>query len=223
MGESMLEIAGFRRERGLLWPAYDTRCAEVTFAETEVNMAMASAFTDGFSRRSVIQAGGNCGQLVRELADMFNEVYTFEPDARNFVALTVNTAEFLHVHRFQAALDNEPGLGVILGEGDTAHAGRNCGALFVANTGPTRTMRIDDLGLKNCDLIFLDVEGSELRALVGGEATIRASQPTVIFESKGHGTKFFGEDPHAAEKWLEHVCGYVVADRTRLDTVMVPR
>jgi FkbM family methyltransferase len=221
MGSGQLEIAGYRREHGLLWPDYDTRCAQVTFRETADNIARADRHTPTARRRVAVQAGGNCGQLVRGLAEMFGQVYTFEPDERNFVALVVNTAEHRNVHRFQAALDVQRGLGISLGNGDAAYPGANCGALYVEGSGPTRTMRIDDLDLIWCDLIYLDVEGGELRALAGAEMTIRRCKPVIIFENKGNGAKFYGEEPDAAERWLELVCGYQVVERGHLDTVMV--
>src|SRR5688572_21888165 len=102
MGEGELVLSGFRRERGLLWPAYDRRCAEVTFEETD--RALPRVLELVSQRRVAVQAGGNCGQLVRPLAEAFVAVYTFEPETRNFVALTVNTAHLPNVFRYQAAL-----------------------------------------------------------------------------------------------------------------------
>lgn len=45
-----------------------------------------------------------------------------------------------------------------------------------------RTMSIDQLGLKACDLIKLDVEGMELQALEGARATIVGYRPVVYVE-----------------------------------------
>jgi FkbM family methyltransferase len=221
MDRRELEIDGYRRERGLLWPNYDTRCAEVTFKETVDNLDLIRRHVPAPAARVAVQAGGNCGQLVRGLAEMFETVHTFEPDPRNFVALTVNTAHMLSVVRFQAALDCERGRGVSMGDGDTRHAGANCGALYVAGEGEIPTMLLDDLALQVCDLIMLDVEGAELRALAGARDTIERCKPVVIFESKGLGAKFYGESPDAALIWLARR-GYRIAERTRLDTVMVP-
>lgn len=215
MGQTALELTGFRRERGLLWPAYDRRCAEVTFTET--SDALPHILSHVPSRRAVVQAGGNCGPMVRQLAPLFEAVYTFEPDPLNFVALTVNTAELRNVHRYQAVLGRERGP-VGLSQGDSKHP-ENCGALFANGPGPIPTLRIDDLGLSACDLLLLDVEGAEHQALLGAEATL-ALKPVVVIESKGLGARFFGEAVDAAEAYLQ-ARGYRRAEKIKADLVMV--
>lgn len=222
MGETTLELsgelAGFRRERGLLWPDYDRRCAEVTFAETAGALPRILAHVP--QRRAVVQAGGNCGPLVRELAPLFAAVYTFEPDPLNFVALTVNTAAYRHVHRYQAVLGC---LRMLTGlvQGDAAHP-ENCGALYADGHGTVPTLQIDDLGLSICDLLLLDVEGAEHQALVGADETLALCRPVVVIESKGLGTRFFGQETDAAEKYLLKR-GYARAEKIKADLVMVPQ
>src|SRR3954463_5592306 len=81
--------AGFRLERGLLWPADDRDCAAVVF-DTAPDLVRAMEACKGFDL--CIQAGGNCGTWPRYLAERFGAVYTFEPDPANFTALAFNTA-----------------------------------------------------------------------------------------------------------------------------------
>lgn len=218
MDRANVALNGFRTERGLLWPAYDQRCAEVTFRETDDALPQILQHFD--DRRVVVQAGGNCGPLVRLLAPLFAAVYTFEPDPQNFVALTVNTAEFRNVHRYQAALGIERGR-VALAQGD-AKFPANCGALYAAGAGSIPTLRLDDLGLEVCDLVLLDVEGAEAQAIEGGLATIATHRPVVVIEEKGLGRRFFGEDDNRAEELLLNL-GYRRAAKLRADLVMVPR
>lgn len=217
MDQETLGLSGFRRERGLLWPDYDRRCAEVTFAETANALPRILAHVP--HRRVVVQAGGNCGPLVRQLAPIFQAVYTFEPDPLNFVALTVNTAEHRNVHRYQAALGSARVL-TGLAQGDAAHP-ENCGALYADGHGTIPTLMVDDLGLPICDLLLLDIEGAETQALVGAEETLAQCRPVVVIESKGLGERFFGEEPHAAEQFLMER-GYVRAEKIKADLVMVP-
>jgi FkbM family methyltransferase len=217
MDQTPVELKGFRRERGLLWPAYDERCAAVTFAETEGALPQILAHVP--ERRVVVQAGGNCGPLVRQLAPVFGSVYTFEPDPLNFVALTVNTAEHRNVHRYQAALGS--GRGTIgLAQGD-ARFPANCGALYASGAGSIPTLTIDDLGLQVCDLILLDIEGAEARALAGAAWTVEAFRPVVVIEAKGLGARFFDEEPDTAERWLLER-GYKRAAKIKADLIMVP-
>lgn len=213
-----MNIGGFRREHGLLWPDYDRRCAEVTFREVEDLVPRLDALLP--DRHTAVQAGGNCGQLVRQLAEHFAAVYTFEPDSRNFVALTVNTAHLTNVYRYQAALGLMRGTRG-MADGDGKFPGANCGALYVSGEGHVPTLRIDDLGLQSCDLLMLDIEGGELSALQSAKATIVRHRPLVVIEDKGLGARFYGEQPHAAETWLGEQ-GYRSDGRIRNDTVMVP-
>jgi FkbM family methyltransferase len=218
MDRARMELKGFRTERGLVWPAYDERCAQVTFAETDSALPAILAHVPG--RRVVVQAGGNCGPLVRLLAPVFEAVYTFEPDPLNFTALVVNTAEFRNVWRYQAALGAERGR-IGLAQGD-AKFPANCGALYAHGPGLIPRLRIDDLGLEVCDLGLLDVEGAEAQALEGAVWTIEANRPVVVIESKGLGERFFDEPPGRAEEMLAGI-GYRRAAKIKADVVMVPR
>ena len=92
MGASRVDLDGYRTERGILWPAFDKRCAEVTFNEVDHLMPVILAYVE--NPGVAIQAGGNCGQLVRLLAKSFGAVYTFEPDPRNFVALRAEVTTY---------------------------------------------------------------------------------------------------------------------------------
>jgi FkbM family methyltransferase len=219
MDQAGLALTGFRRERGLLWPDYDRRCAEVTFSETDDAVPRLASWLG--HRRVAVQAGGNCGQLVRQLAAGFEAVYTFEPDPRNFVALTVNTAHLANVYRYQAALGLMRGLRG-MADGDDKFPGVNCGALYVSGEGRVPVLKVDDLGLPACDLLMLDVEGGELRALQSAEQTIAQHRPLAVIEDKGLGARFYGERPHAAEQWMVERHGYRRATRIKNDTVLVP-
>lgn len=218
MDLGQLAVRGqFRLEQGLLWPAYDKRCAEVTFRETAEMMDRLRPHLAG---GVAVQAGGNCGQLVRELADHYSAVYTFEPDALNFVALSVNTASRDNVFRFQAALGSQPGAGVSLADGDARFPGRNCGALYVAGGGNIPTVSLDSFQLAECAFILLDVEGAEARAIDGAYNTIERCSPLVVIEDKGLGERFYGEPPHAAERMLVERHGYRRLWRVGNDTAL---
>ena len=96
----------------------------------------------------------------------------------------------------------------------------NCGAYFVAGDGPIPMLRIDDLGLQSCGLICLDIEGYEMKALRGAQATIRRCRPAVVIEDKGLSKKYGGRRGEC-EKWLGSEFGYVAAERVRRDVILV--
>lgn len=134
-------------------------------------------------RRSVVQAGGHVGVWPKYLANHFMSVYTFEPEYMNFTALNRNVPE-RHVFKMQAALGYErERVNLVI------HPA-NIGGHHIKGDGFIPQIRIDDLGLKDCDLIVLDIEGSELDAIRGAEKTINLSHPVLHLELKGHIEKY---------------------------------
>ncbi len=214
MTESLSVPPGFRIERGLLWPAMDEHCAKVIF-DTQKDLDVALQYVDSFE--ACVQAGGNCGVWPRTLAAKFKRVYTAEPHPQNFTALAWNTADLQNVVRLQCAFGQERGfIRMNLAEDE----GANCGAYFVADDGHIPTLLIDDLGLQSCGLIYLDIEGYEMKALRGAERTIRKCRPAIVIEDKGLSKKY-GMKRGDCEKWLESAFDYVPAQRVRRDVILV--
>lgn len=129
-------------------------------------------------RKCVVQAGANWGYWPARLAAMFERVYTFEPDPVCFSCLAMNTAGLTNVIRLQAVLGDKPAFVDLWRDVDTT------GNQYVDGGGMLPTLRIDDLGLDVCDLIYLDVEGSEAKAIRGALATIDRCKPFVVFEER---------------------------------------
>jgi|GEM_PF-1224137 len=162
---------------GLLWPASDEICfdaiqKDIFFMRRAVEMCE--------KRRTVVQAGGNAGMYPLEFAKHFDKVVTFEPDALNFHCLTENT-------RMQSNVEAHNG---VLGDCNDPVALHgwlpNCGAWEVSGPGDIPQITLDELGLKDVDLIQLDVQGFEGRVLEGGRKTIERCMPMIILE-EGYG------------------------------------
>lgn len=173
-------------------------------------------------RRAVVQAGGCLGVFAMRLAREFDAVYTFEPDSDLFNALCMNVPH-INVIKFQAALGAAPRLV------RTECSLRPNDGKTVLHEGMTRTepggivptLRIDDLGLETCDLIYLDVEGDELFALRGAAATIHRCRPVVVCEVN-RGIEYRGleqEDLRRHMRLLE----YEKVAQLRSDEVYVSR
>lgn len=131
-------------------------------------------------RNVAVQAGGYCGIFPRCLSLIFNSVYTFEPDHLNFHCLVNNTWDTPNVIRFQAALGCNHDL-ISVYNANPHNAGEK-----VVHHQPDSiipTLRIDDLELKQCDLIMLDIEGFELNALNGSSKTLSSFLPVVSVEN----------------------------------------
>lgn len=202
-----------QRDDGFFWPADDDWCyrvihAEVADADIAVNLAK--------GRTLAVQAGGNVGVWASRLAKSFGTVVTVEPDATNYECLKRNVPLTVQYQR--------AGFGSAPGSLSLVNVNGNAGAHYVNfnGDGSIPIITIDSLDLPACDLLILDVEGSEPAALYGAEQTIRRFKPVIMFEEKGLSERYYGIKRGTAEKWLAGM-GYVVKAKVRADVVMAHR
>ena len=128
-----------------------------------------------------VQAGGNQGMYPRLLAKRFDWVYTFEADPRNFQALCLNTP-YHNIIKINAALTHKNEL-VGVHERSPANVGET--QIVPGDTeGHIPSFTIDQLALPVCNIIWLDIEGSETNAILGASETIQRCSPVVVVETK---------------------------------------
>jgi len=140
------------------------------YSEAEVSV-MRSLLRSG---DTVIDIGANIGDLTLPLAQMVGpegQVIALESHADIFNVLCGNMAlnQITHVRPINAFVKNNPGAVV--------------GTQFVRSGVVPPSIKIDDLGLKTCGLIKIDVDGNELDVLQSGAATIDALRPFLYFEN----------------------------------------
>jgi len=195
---------------GWLWPKRDSACWEWLQKEKD----LPTLISQHCKRKGiVIQAGGNCGFYVKQYADLFETVYTFEPNPQNFFCLT-NNAQQSNVIKFQACLgDNNKSVGL-------TYKKKNAGVSRVHGDGIFPTMRIDDLMISGCDLIHLDVEGYEFFALRGAIETIKQYKPIIVLEWLEHNDQF-GVTSTEIINWLSNL-GYKEVEQFYHDKVFAP-
>ena len=162
--------------------------------------------------RTAIQAGGNIGIYPAALAQRFARVYTVEPDAANFAALQINTSNQQKIIARRAAFGKERGRAAI----DQIQPD-NIGAHQIQLGDEFEVITIDSLGVTDCDLLQLDVEGSEHEALLGAIATIEASWPVITLELKTLGERYGYTDADTIN--LLAGMGYEIADRVNRDVI----
>jgi FkbM family methyltransferase len=187
----------------LWWPRYDQTTWHMLH-----NHPIEQTFFDELlshipQRRVMVQAGGNCGQYVKQYAKMFDTVYTFEPDSLNFLCLTLNCPG--NVIKTQACVGNEKKFVDL----DPHHGnnGDESGGIHVGGTGAIPTVVIDDLNLAACDLIQLDVEGYEYFSLLGAKQTIEKYHPVIIVEWYAPWANRYGVDIDTFQKFFNDL-GY---------------
>lgn len=148
------------------------------------NPAINNLVTD---RGTVIQAGGWQGVYPFLLSNMFERVYTFEPDPMNFHALSKN-CQRKNIHKFQAVLGDSAGLVTV---DLTPGAGQNrvvhdrhplFTQLTVLESIQVPSITIDSLNVQSLSFLMLDVENYENQVIDGGMITIEKFKPVICIE-----------------------------------------
>lgn len=168
-------------------------------------------------RSCVIQAGCRVGLWPATLAKHFAHVETFEPETRNYECAVKNLESIPNVKLHKAALGRAPSTmwleysrhasGSHQVVTDSRSPGHEC-----------EVMTIDSLGLAP-DAIFLDIEGFEMYALIGGEETVAKNKPVLVLE-ENHSADRYGIKKGSLAKWLAKY-GYRVVDRQYRDYIFV--
>ena len=198
-----------RQHSGWAVPEKDEHCIQAVLAEVSdlgVSLDLCRQF------RTAIQAGGNVGVYPMAMAQKFERVYTVEPDAANYEALAINTASQPRVVIRRAAFGQDHSKAAI----DQIYPD-NIGAHQIKEGNEFDVLPIDSLGVTDCDLLQLDVEGSEHQAILGAIATIEASWPVITLELKGHGERYGYTDDDTIN--LLAGMGYKIADRVNRDVI----
>jgi FkbM family methyltransferase len=204
----MKDIKGFK------WPDNDVDANPVVTGQMQ-DLSVVLPYVQG--RKVCVQAGGNVGMWPKYLSTLFETVYTFEPDPENFNCLCHNVPEH-NVIKFNTALGAVHEM-VRVGSPDKAHD-NNCGAYQVLGHGTIPVMRIDDLILPACDLLYLDVEGYEYFAVQGGLRTIEDFLPVIAYEDKDLPNNY-GIEREQLATYLIKTLDYQVVERIHRDIVLV--
>lgn len=167
-----------------VWPASDENSWK---HQSEYNDLAIHLLPYVKNKNLMIQAGGNCGYLLSTFVDHFNIIYTFEPDPINFYCLNNNISS-QNVIKMQCCLGND-GMPVSTQQLIRPDRPNDTGGVHVFGKGTTPSIAIDTLNLSGCDLIQLDIEGYEYKALLGSKETIKKYKPVLCIEF--------------CEKWLE--------------------
>ena len=198
-----------RQHNGWTVPDADECCMQAILAEVGdlgVSLDLCKQF------RTAIQAGGNVGVYPMALAQKFDRVYTVEPDAANYKALAINTANQPKVVIRRAAFGKSYGRAAI-----DQRCPNNIGAHQIQPGNEFEVIKIDSLGVTDCDLLQLDIEGSEHEALLGAIATIEASWPVITLEMNGLSARYGYTDVDTIN--LLAGMGYEIADRVNRDVI----
>jgi FkbM family methyltransferase len=144
-----------------------------------------------------VDGGANIGTLTRAMLDAGAKVLAFEPNSQAYECLVHNCPQAI---TFQAGLNCERGY-AIMNRQDNAGASY----LSVGGMGDAAVILrvLDEYELSQCDLIKLDIEGYELKALQGARVTIELFHPVLILEINRGALERAGDSPEAIFEFLE--------------------
>jgi len=174
-----------------------------------------------------LQAGGNVGIWPIAMTELFDHVYTWEPDQENYLALCANV-----VRRVRGCIEGRRLIALPFALGSDhdicdveVYEPGNIGAhQTIFGTGDVLVVTMDDVMYagdldEGVGLIQLDIEGHEHEALLGARRIIEKHHPVVMLELKGLGTRF--GYPDLATYALMESWGYSVAERIHRDVIFV--
>lgn len=125
-------------------------------------------------RKLCLHAGGAIGRYPRELAQHFEQVVTLEPNQQNWPELHEAIDDLKNVKVMHAAFWDSVGSCNM-----TPFRTGKALTAFVKPGGEVPLIMMDSLDLTP-DLIWLDIEGSEFRALTGGAKTVSRCNAIII-------------------------------------------
>lgn len=145
------------------------------------------------SSGSMIHAGAFFGDMLPNFSRIVDgTIYAFEPVLENYILakLTIDENNLRNIILFNSALGSKiENLHINTVQSETTHAG---GSSKIDNDGRICTVTtIDSLGLNNLVLVELDVEGYELSALEGAQASIQRCKPVIAIEDNNANCDFF--------------------------------
>ena len=168
-------------------------------------------------RRVALDVGANKGWHTGIMSGQFDRVYAFEPDYASYTDLIARAER--NVYPFNKCVMDGGGLARVA----KVESGRKLSSTYyhIDPDGDIPVICIDSLGLNNCDLVKISVEGAELLVLRGARNTITKNKPVLIIERDGQG-KRYGIKDWQVDNFLEATLGYERILENHPDYVWVP-
>lgn len=170
------------------WKLYEKHAREYT--PTVIIEDWNNIFRDAIlrhvkNRGLVVQAGGWQGIYPRLLSEIFNVVYTFEPDPKNFHCLALNCATN-NIFKFQAVLSDHSGIETFEEVNATGQGRVKQDTDF--GIKPTEqytvpSLTLDSFNLPMLDFMMIDVENYEYNVFRGAIETIQKFHPIILHEN----------------------------------------
>lgn len=177
------------------------------------------------NQRNAVQAGGCFGMYPIRLAYHFEHINTFEPFPKNMECLKFNVERHdkairnkIRAHEI-ALYDVTTMLHMEYPRPRDRAVSNGAQCVVHGKRGDIPATPLDLFNFEDLDLIWLDIEGAELRALMGAEATIEEHRPVVVIEERDF--KRTANYSTTARKFLLSR-GYKFIGKTHADAIFIP-
>ena len=176
--------------------------------------------------RTCVQAGGAFGLYPLALAQHFHRVITFEPLLANLQCMAANIAGCPNITVEEYPLWHTSNINMAMRYSKpvkNSYGAHHLTSRFGRHVQSVTTVTIDQYSLHDVDLIWLDIEGSEIHALRGAEQTIARCKPVVVLEDRElRQMAELGTSKGEAVRWMKDHWKYKVVGQAAADTIMIP-
>uniref|UniRef100_A0A6C0JL80 Methyltransferase FkbM domain-containing protein n=1 Tax=viral metagenome TaxID=1070528 RepID=A0A6C0JL80_9ZZZZ len=163
----------------------------------ESNLIQWAKTVFGNSGKNFIDIGAHTGTYSISLSDVYNHVYSFEPQKSTYYALcgSVALSNISNMTCYQTGLGSPEQVGKLSlkiisndGGGSSLHANSN-----ILREEEIEVRTLDSFNIENIGFIKMDVEDNELYVLHGAVETLEKNNyPPILFESNGNNEELFG-------------------------------
>ena len=172
-------------------------------------------------KRVCVQAGAHVGIFPIHLSQRFDKVWTFEPLKDNRDYLISNRKEWKanNLSIIPAGLSCQAEMGAI------RRITNNRGATQFRKDedGTVNFVDLDFLELTEVDLLWLDVEGYEIKALEGATTLLEENNPVIVLENNGliYGDEFKPTGDVRLREYMSERFGYTLYSRIMRDDIYI--
>lgn len=171
-------------------------------------------------KRTALDIGAHIGLWSRNLAPRFKSVVAFEPMKENADCFKQNCADLKNVWLYEVAVGDRRAAVQL----ELPKLGANSGMHRISQVDAegVQMITVDEIAVKDVDLIKIDVEGYEGRVIRGAIETIQRDRPVIAYEDNGLGEKYYGAD-WVDPEFILRALNYRLRLTWRKDKVWVPK
>lgn len=136
----------------------------------------------------MLDIGAYCGTFALRYRDHFNTIFAFEPHPENFSALETNLtlSKATNIVPRRAAISDSAGVKQLFVDRPDTHSllsEQHGSSIPVVTTTIDAFMAERAMDPNQVRLIKIDIEGFEIEAIKGAEATLRRGAPILVLEA----------------------------------------